>query len=174
MHWPAADSLPDSVANLYDNWITIRPDSGYMFAFETRNLFLRIGEIGDHLPDEHGELVINSNDLANPQIRIPLTLSWLGVNEDSRALPSSFEIISVYPNPFNGRTIISLDLDHPGHLDVAIFDLSGRRIATIASGIFGAGQQSLAWNATAIPAGVYFVKAKSVSGVRTSRVVLTR
>jgi hypothetical protein len=53
-----------------------------------------------------------------------------------------------------------------GQADVALFDVRGRRVRTLASGSFPAGQQELLWNGRdeggrAVPAGVYFLRAKS-------------
>ncbi len=100
--------------------------------------------------------------------------SWQSEPLVTGEMPSSFALNSIHPNPFNGQTVISFDLDHSGIIDVAVFDLSGRRIATIESGQFNAGKHSLVWNAEATPAGVYLVKISGAGGVRSSRMALVR
>jgi len=97
-----------------------------------------------------------------------------GNRKTGNTIPNSFELNSVYPNPFNGQTVISFDLDQSGMIDVAIFDLSGRCVATVENRQFDAGRHSLTWNAKSTPAGVYVVKITGPSGVRSSRIALVR
>ena len=97
-----------------------------------------------------------------------------GVSDDFAFRPSAFILHPNYPNPFNNQTIISFDLDQAGEMDVGVFDLEGRRIATTGEGLFEAGRHELVWDASVIPSGIYLVKASGPGGIRTSRVVLVR
>ena len=68
-----------------------------------------------------------------------------------------------YPNPFRDETTISAHLATQSNLNLAVFDVAGRRIARLASGMRGAGEHIFTWNGTdatgrRVPAGVYFCR----------------
>ncbi|MBD3163516.1 MAG: hypothetical protein GF328_15545, partial [Candidatus Latescibacteria bacterium] len=82
---------------------------------------------------------------------------------------------------FPGRSgSLVLDLPAGGAVDLAVFDPTGRRVATPATGRFPAGQHVLDWAGTddagnALAAGVYFVRAAARDGATaTIRVVVAR
>jgi len=50
--------------------------------------------------------------------------------------------MSAAPNPFNPRTVFSLSLPEATWGELAVFDLSGRRVATLHQGAFPGGDQS--------------------------------
>jgi len=68
-----------------------------------------------------------------------------------------------YPNPFNPRTEIRFELPEPGRVGVAIFDIAGRRLATLHSGAMAAGAHTIPWRGkddrgNELPSGVYFAR----------------
>jgi hypothetical protein len=50
------------------------------------------------------------------------------------------------PNPFNPTTRIDFVLEQPGSVEIAIFDISGRRVATLQDGELAAGEHHVTWN----------------------------
>jgi len=78
-----------------------------------------------------------------------------------------------YPNPFNPTTRIEFALDEPGSVDVAVFGVTGRRIATLRRGDLAAGEHSVTWNGRTddgkpVAAGQYWCVLQTPAG-RTSR-----
>jgi len=51
-----------------------------------------------------------------------------------------------YPNPFNPSTKIEFALDQPGSVLLAVYDLAGRRVATLEDGRFDSGVHTVVWN----------------------------
>jgi len=51
-----------------------------------------------------------------------------------------------YPNPFNPMTRIDFSLEKAGMVDVSVFDLAGRRVATLHRGDLGVGDHQVTWN----------------------------
>jgi FG-GAP-like repeat/Secretion system C-terminal sorting domain len=86
--------------------------------------------------------------------------SWWGFDQDVAntitELPETFYLNS-YPNPFNPTTTISLYLPTSGNLNVAVFDLSGRLVSTLASGEHSVGVHSYQFNGHQQATGMYFV-----------------
>jgi hypothetical protein len=81
------------------------------------------------------------------------------------------------PNPLTAGATFAFDLPETAPVDLAIYDLSGRRVATLASGDQVAGRHSLFWNANAdrggrVPAGIYFALFTTRGLAKTARVVV--
>jgi hypothetical protein len=51
-----------------------------------------------------------------------------------------------YPNPFNPSTAIAFALEQPTRVDLAVYDLAGRRVATLLAGDLGAGAHEVVWD----------------------------
>lgn len=78
------------------------------------------------------------------------------------------------PNPFNPVTTIGFYLAEAGHVEVAIFDVSGRLVARLVDGIRAAGEQSVTWNAGDLASGVYFCRLTTERSTDVKRVVLMK
>ena len=75
--------------------------------------------------------------------------------------PSSF-ILSAFPNPFNDRLNININIPRPGPMTLEVYDPFGRRLKTLIPGSnFSAGSQQLMWNASGLPAGTYLLRLES-------------
>jgi hypothetical protein len=79
------------------------------------------------------------------------------------ALPGTFELLQNYPNPFNSRTLISFTLPTPGDVELAIYDLLGRKVATLYTGALDAGRTDISWDARTaegkiLASGVYYYR----------------
>jgi hypothetical protein len=81
-----------------------------------------------------------------------------GVNENSGAVPRTFEVAQNYPNPFNPSTMIKFTLPEQLRVKVQIYDMLGRAIATIADKTMSAGTHEVAWDGSSFPSGVYLYK----------------
>lgn len=70
----------------------------------------------------------------------------------------SFELHGNYPNPFNGSTTISIDLNRGGELVVEIFNLVGRSVGRIQTGILPPGWHEVSWRPDKISSGIYLYR----------------
>jgi endonuclease/exonuclease/phosphatase family metal-dependent hydrolase len=96
------------------------------------------------------------------------------VSAPGAAIPSVTRLYSPIPNPMRGGGAVRFDLARAGRVQVEVFDLSGRRVASLADGEFPAGTHALVWNARhddgrAAGAGLFFVRL-SGPGLRTQTV----
>ena len=83
------------------------------------------------------------------------------------------------PNPFAAATRFELTLDRPGVVDVAIFDLTGRRLVTLHHGELPAGAREFTWDGrladgSRVRDGVYFYRALAGAGTLARKLVLLR
>ncbi len=78
------------------------------------------------------------------------------------------------PNPFGDRLAIPLALDAPVVATVAVFDVLGRRVATLWDGPLGPGAHRLVWDAADAAPGPYAVRAVLDGDVTVRQVVRVR
>ncbi len=98
-----------------------------------------------------------------------------GVEPTTNGVPGSFALEQNYPNPFNPTTTIRFAIPQAAATDVAVYDMLGRKIATLASQSLAPGYYSVKWNGTngygnGVASGVYFVRmnAKADNGMSFS------
>lgn len=94
-----------------------------------------------------------------------------GTAVETSAIPSALMVEPAYPNPFHAHTTLTYTLSRPGPVEVAVFDLLGRHVATLAEGIYPAGQHRAVWEAATLPAGLYLLRLTTAEATHTQRVV---
>lgn len=87
--------------------------------------------------------------------------------------PARTEMSASYPNPFGHTTAVQLSLAREANVKVTIYDLIGRRVRTLLSGVQPAGVRVLAWDGRndsglRLSAGVYVMRLET-DGVTQSR-----
>ncbi len=87
--------------------------------------------------------------------------------------PLSF-ILSSYPNPFNAVAQLEYELTATAPVNLTIFDISGREVATLVSGTQNAGRHQVTWNAEQQPSGVYLVRLNAGDKSVTREMVLLK
>jgi len=91
----------------------------------------------------------------------------------------AFALAQSYPNPARGSATITFSLAEAGEASLAVYDLSGRRVATLASGASAAGEREVVWNladdgGAAVPPGVYIYRLQGPGGTAARRLVVAR
>lgn len=83
-------------------------------------------------------------------------------------IPRTFALRQNYPNPFNPSTAIPFELETSAVVELAIYDMLGRKVQTLADGRLPAGSHSVTWEAENLPGGIYIARL-SVDGQNQSR-----
>jgi hypothetical protein len=96
----------------------------------------------------------------------------------SRATPG-FSLGRSFPNPASGESRVEFLLESPSSIQLDVFDVAGRRVRNVESGVRPAGQNWASWDGRTddghrAPSGVYFFRLQSGNHVLTSRVVRVR
>jgi len=94
--------------------------------------------------------------------------------EVNPAFPSMFIVNPAYPNPFNSTTSIAYNLPAPERVTVKIFDLSGRKVATLVDGRLNAGNHHVYWNGLNTPSGIYVCRMEAGSFTKSIKLALVR
>jgi len=87
---------------------------------------------------------------------------------DPEQAPLRFVLYQNYPNPFNSTTIIKYKLQISDHVELSIYDLSGRKITVLIDEKQPAGSYRLEFNAAGLSSGIYFCELK-IGGARNVR-----
>jgi hypothetical protein len=79
-----------------------------------------------------------------------------GMEGDEGRVPQGLFLEENYPNPFHQRTTISYIIPASATVRLAVYNLQGTLLETLADGQEPAGRHTVVWNAERYPAGVYF------------------
>jgi FlgD Ig-like domain len=93
--------------------------------------------------------------------------------------PGRTMLYAAAPNPFAQQATLSFDLAEPAEVDLGIWSVDGRRLATLASGSYTAGHHQVAWHGLdgfgrSLPQGVYFARFRAGAYTSQQRVMLIR
>ncbi|MFH1279889.1 MAG: M4 family metallopeptidase [Candidatus Eisenbacteria bacterium] len=94
--------------------------------------------------------------------------------EDGASMPLATRIEALTPNPAPRGAAISFTLAHAGPVALQIFDVTGRLVTTLESGILPAGSHLRDWSGGSARTGVYFVRLKSADHTDTQKLVIVR
>ena len=94
-------------------------------------------------------------------------------------LPEAFVLHANYPNPFNPVTTIEFELPEAAAVRLEVFDMMGRRVATLVDGQLDAGRHSTNWNARSdagspVASGVYIYRMQAGSFVAVEQMILMK
>lgn len=89
--------------------------------------------------------------------------SWSATGLDESDGPDSAHGLRSYPNPFNPSTTIAFEVDAAGHVDLSVYDSSGRLVRSLVSGELRSGRHTAVWDGRddagrSVASGVYFCK----------------
>ena len=99
--------------------------------------------------------------------RRPLEKSDVGVTfsvnthvETGHANTSGIELTG-YPNPFRSRTTVSVTVDRPGKVRLDVYDILGRRVATLLDAVLNEGESRIRFEPNGLIAGLYLLSARA-------------
>lgn len=100
---------------------------------------------------------------------------WLGqaVSSEPTANASTLQL-AARPNPARGSARVTFELSAAMPVEAAVYDVLGRRVATLASGALAAGPHELAAETAGWAPGVYTVRVRAGEAVATQRLTVLR
>jgi hypothetical protein len=110
----------------------------------------------------------------------PLKIRLIGIagieDADERVLeiPAEFSLGANYPNPFNPATSIPFALPVTGHVELNIYDITGREIATLLDETLTAGNHTVTFDGAGHPSGIYIAHLTSGSFSASRKMILLK
>ncbi len=94
--------------------------------------------------------------------------------DDTFIIPEDFELRQNYPNPFNPSTTIVFALPKAVKVQLRIYDVLGRMVATLVNEQMQAGQYEIKFEARGLPTGLYFYRIQADKFVETRKMLLVK
>ncbi len=93
------------------------------------------------------------------------------VEDPAGSVPASFELVNLYPNPFNPTVEMNLRLPVLTDVRATWYSIDGRRVARQEFDGLSAGLHRLTWTPSNLPSGSYLVRVEAAGEVATARAV---
>jgi sugar lactone lactonase YvrE len=99
---------------------------------------------------------------------------------ETEGIPSSNHALGLpSPNPASGTLTYSINLDSEARVNVAVFDVSGRKILTLLDQALSAGPHEFSWNPTAgggsrLASGLYYLRLESGGRSESRKFIVSR
>jgi hypothetical protein len=147
-------------------WLPTDPERltpDLLFALATEGVYLNVHTLSYAAGEIRGQIV-------EPKIDTGVGIERI----EGLETPGRFRLHESYPNPFNPSTTIGFSLSTAGHTTLQVFDVLGRRIATLTDGPLGAGDYRVRFDATGQPSGVYVYVLRSGANREARTMTLLR
>ena len=109
-------------------------------------------------------------------VQAQMTSADVGVQNDAVAAALG---LGCHPNPFNPKTVIDFYMPERGAMELAVYDVSGRRVALLERGTVDAGEHRTEWHGrcndgSPAATGVYFVRLRALGVSKAVKAVLLK
>jgi hypothetical protein len=124
-------------------------------------------------------LPIRANSSVRFRLMVGSDAGLASIRSGTDALPAEVLLAAARPNPFSGETTIAFAIPTAQHVQLFIYDVTGRLVRTLVNGEYSAGTHRATWNgtddgATRIAPGVYFAKLRAGTQERIEKLVLLK
>lgn len=168
---PRADSLYDEKVGKYDIPVVFLKQFGY-----------RVSAAGDFNGDGIDDFMSSNKEIVDDMEKRYDVFVFAGSADimtdilvpDINPIPSTFTLYQNHPNPFNPTTQIAYSIPRGSHVRLEIFDILGRKIATLVNKFHPAGEYKQDWLAKNQSSGIYFYKLTVGEETETKRMVLLK
>ncbi|MBD3168337.1 MAG: T9SS type A sorting domain-containing protein [candidate division Zixibacteria bacterium] len=116
------------------------------------------------------EFTVTGAPLANGAIGWLLDGQW----GEGTNMPDDYNLLANYPNPFNATTTIAFELPEACDVNLNIYNLAGRKVATLIDGFKDSGFHNISWDASQYSSGIYFYKLSTGNKIFTKRMTLLK
>lgn len=112
----------------------------------------------------------NADKLKREVLNVNQTpLLWATGNEET---PAQDLNSAVYPNPVQGLARVDFQLKNTSNVDIAVYDITGKRVMDVKNGGFAAGEHMIYFDSGALNNGIYFISITTEEGSATHKIVV--
>jgi len=85
--------------------------------------------------------------------------------------PSSYRLEQNYPNPFNPSTVIKYGIPERSHVELTVYNILGKEVATLVNDDHASGLYEVTFNATGLASGIYIYRLEAGEHVEMRRML---
>jgi hypothetical protein len=163
---------------IYDpfRWLDLDRYGGVASPGNISDMVLTFTSVGIEPGEYESNMVIRSNDPHTPEIIIPvkLNVSTVIAVEETTDIPREFVLLQNYPNPFNPVTVIAFRLPETERIRLEVYDIVGRRVATLVDDEVSAGEHQITYDVSGLSSGVYIYRITSNAGTLNRKMVVAK
>ncbi len=97
-----------------------------------------------------------------------------GLNQSANEIPVYFRLHQNYPNPFNPTTEIVFEIPVSSHVDLKIFDVSGRVVKVLVNETLASGKFNISYDASELSSGIYLCVMQAGEFLQTNKMILIK
>lgn len=144
-------------------------DGGTNITLQYQNSSVQL--YGLDLVDEYNAYAVGTNGTI-----LKTTNGGVGVSQVSSEIPEQYSLYQNYPNPFNPSTKINYKIKSAGFVNLKVFDLLGKQVATLVNGMQVAGSYTVDFNSSefSLPSEIYFYKLQTEDFTDTKKMILVK
>jgi len=153
---------------------TIGDASVEEFTFRTN--FFQADYIGNEIPSAALDLTgIVGNFRGTPQITARSSADFnFDVSADLGEMAYQFRLDQNFPNPFNPTTSINYTIGETANVNLVIYDVLGRRVATLVNEVQSPGFYNVNFDATRLASGTYIYRLETADQVAIRKMMLIK
>ena len=162
-------------------WLEIDPEQGTLLSDEDTDVIMILNAEGLDDGIYGSKVRVVSNDPENPEVEILISLfvgdvSGIGdeLEDPSIIIPVSLSLHQNYPNPFNTETRIQYSMPEAGTVSLSVYDVFGNQLCKWDNVLVQQGTQTVTWDASDYPAGVYFAGLTTSIGSAAIKMLLVK
>lgn len=95
-------------------------------------------------------------------------------NEQNLNNTKSFGLLQNYPNPFNPTTVITYQLSAASNVEIKIYDILGKEVASLVKEKQNAGNYKVNFNANNLPSGTYIARIRAGQFSKSIKMMLIK
>ena len=169
---------PNEFENKFINrgGIILKPDE--YIASLNPEFMLELGKkyLGQNNEVTEAEMLLNEKKYLESLLKIRTALEDIAIPNEQIAddNPSTYNLYQNYPNPFNPSTVIRYQLPAAGNVQLQVFDVLGREVASLVNGWKAAGNYTYNFDAKDLASGIYIYRIKTRDFVATRKMLLIK
>ncbi len=152
---------PDSLLSW--NFMVSNDSLKFSYDTESTNLTLSAPQFAGTV---HLTCILSDDSSATVRDTIEVVVtSPTGLQDDLFSqIPKSFELRQNFPNPFNPLTKIRFGLPRAGKISITVYNILGKKVATVFEGYKPAGYHVVTFNGSHLASGIYFYRLTTEDG----------
>ena len=119
-------------------------------------------------------LTVTDNGGATAEDQVTITIESTAGVDDENQIPTKYALRQNHPNPFNPTTTIRYSIPQLGHVQLKVYDILGKEVATLVNEDKPVGHHRVEFDASDLMSGVYYYRLRCNGFVETKKLVLLR